>query len=369
MEQTDRTEAMTSISSKQWQFVTQENLSAKEAVQFLYSGMQTRTFRDNIKDVFGDRDAEPILTRKLYEYAQLQSSKPIQMESIHRKVRNWLNGSNYPTDRETVFQICFALELGEAQSDRLLTRLTEQGIHYRNRREMVYAYCLKHRLDYPTARNMAVILYKNHATGADSAEPMTQIMKFEFRSVQAEEDLISFMLRHQDHIGVTHNTAYAYFRRMLVLLTGEAMDGENCYSMEYIADTYLRLGVPLDKKTGNLTDIQKLVKKYWPGTRSIKAMNARSEDVTRKTLLLMYIVTGGIWDKVYDESDESYIQPKEFLEIHCKRMNRMLTECGMSRIDPRNVFDYLVLYCLRPEDELFMSDRMETLAAEIFNTP
>jgi len=47
----------------------------------------------------------------------------------------------------------------------------------------------------------------------------------------------------------------------------------------------------------------------------------------------------------------------------------MLMECGMRRIDPRNVFDYLVLYCLRPEDEMFMSDRMAQLAAELFREP
>ena len=95
-------------------------------------------------------------------------------------------------------------------------------------------------------------------------------------------------------------------------------------------------------------------------------MKSRSEDVTRKTLLLMYLVTGGVWDGEYDELDETYIESREFMEAHCIRMNKMLQECGMKPIDPRNVFDYLVLFCLRPEDEEFMSDRMAALAAEIF---
>lgn len=95
-------------------------------------------------------------------------------------------------------------------------------------------------------------------------------------------------------------------------------------------------------------------------------MKSRSEDVGRKTLLLLYLVTGGVWGQEYDELDETYIQPKEFLETHCRRMNQMLTQCGMRRIDPRNVFDYLLLYCLRPEEEMFMSERMSRLAAEIF---
>ena len=36
---------------------------------------------------------------------------------------------------------------------------------------------------------------------------------------------------------------------MLSLLTGEALEGEEQYSMEAVADTYLRMNVPLDKKT------------------------------------------------------------------------------------------------------------------------
>ena len=113
-------------------------------------------------------------------------------------------------------------------------------------------------------------------------------------------------------------------------------------------------------------EIQKIVKKYWPGARAIKAMKSRSEDVNRKTLLLLYIVTGGMSDETYNEIDEYYSGSEEFLEYHCKKMNRMLKECGMSRIDPRNIFDYLVMYCLRPEEEIFMSDRMALLMSEIF---
>ena len=70
---------------------------------------------------------------------------------------------------------------------------------------------------------------------------------------------------------------------------------------------------------------------------------------------------------LYDVTkDKKYLDAAEFLEMHCKQMNRMLRDCGMSRIDPRNMFDYLVLYCLRPEDELFMSERMEALMTELF---
>lgn len=364
MEMYDSNSQFTQISARQWDFVTQENLSSREAVDFLLNNMKLRTFRDVLRLVCGSEDQESRIVKGLSS----NTSKLLQRDSIRRKVRNWMNGKNLPTEREDVFQICFALELDQSQADRMLTMLTEQGIHYRNPREMIYAYCLRYRLGYRYACDLADQFLQKQSASDHHRDPVTQMIRQEFQSIKAEEDLFSFILRHQPHLGTHHNTAYSYFCRMLILLTGEELEGEACYSMEYVADTYLRLNVPQDKKTGNYSDIQKIVKKYWPGARSIKAMKSRSEDVSRKTLLLMYLVTGGVWEQEYDELDEPYIQPKEFLEAHCRRMNHMLAECGMCQIDPRNVFDYLVLYCLRPEDELFMSDRMAALASEIFKS-
>lgn len=365
-EKFQNTEIMTEISASQWNFITSENLTAKEAVEFLKNGMKVRTFRDNIRDIYGTNDCEKILAEGLCKSAEMYDGKIVQSDSMRKKIRNWMTGKNFPTDREEVFQICFTLDLDLEQSERMLTRLTEQGIHYRNSREIIYAYCLKYHLGYENALRMNEQMSKDKSGEKDSREPMTQVMKLGFQKISAEEDLLSFILNNKMRMGNSHNTTYAYFIKMLSLLSGEELEGEEKYSMEDIADTYLRLNVPLDKKTSGYSNVQKIVKKYWPGARVVKSMKSRSEEVNRKTLLLLYIVTGGMADEEYDESDEAYASSAEFLEFHCKKMNHMLRDCGMSRIDPRNVFDYLVLYCLRPEEDLFMSDRMAMLISEIF---
>lgn len=357
----DFSDKLTEISARQLDFVTRENLTPREAVAFLRSGMQLRTFRDILRQVCGTDALEQHLVEGLWYQDRRQNP-----DSIRRKVRNWMSGKSVPTEREDVFRICFALQLDLDRASRMLTLLTEQGIHYRNTREMIYAYCLRYRLGYGYACQLAAQMMSGKAAPDTRQEPVTHMIRQEFQQIRAEEDLYSFIIRNRSNLGTTHNTAYAYFCRMLTLLTGEGLEGEERYSMEYVADTYLRLNVPQEKSTGRYTDIQKMVKRYWPGKRSIKAMKSRSEDVSRKTLLLLYLVTGGVWDGQYDELDESYISPREFMETHCRRMNQMLIHCGMGPIDPRNVFDYLVLFCLRPEDKMFMSDRMAALAAEIF---
>lgn len=357
----DRTQMLTEVSAKQWDFVTRDDLTPREAVAFLLGGMQLRSFRDILRKVRGDDDCQQQLVRGLCAL-----NTGAQPDSIRKKVSNWMSGKTLPTEREDVFQICFALGLDQDQADRMLELLTDQGIHYRNGKEMIYAYGLRCGMTYGDTCALASQMVPQEGQHT-SRDPKTQVIRQEFRQVRRKEDLFAFILRHRQDLGTSHNTAYGYFTRMLSLLTGEDMEGEERYAMEYVAETYLRLGVPVDKKTGKWTDTQKMVKKYWPGAKSIKAMHAGSEDVTRKTLLLLYLVTGGVLDQDYDELDESYIQPREFLEVHCKRLNGMLRACGMRRIDPRSPFDYLLLYCLRPEDELFMSDRMAQLAQELFS--
>lgn len=358
-------EKMTEISAKQWDFITKENLTAREAVDFLKSDMRVRTFDDNLKEISGIEEYEKLLMDGLYK-VQSGKTEEIQLISLKKKVRNWVNGKNLPSDREEVFQICFAMGFDLEQSERLLSRLTEQGIHYRNGREAIFAYCLKYHLCYQDAVQMAEQFVDRSRMREDCREPLTHIMKEAFQKVRGEEDFFAFLMNHRMQMGGSHNTAYSYFSKMLSILSGEWLEDERKRSMEYIAENYLRMHVPLDKKISGYSNVQKIVKKYWPGARSIKAMKSRSEDVNRKTLLLLYIVTGGMFDETYTELDEEYLDAAEFLEMHCKRMNQMLRDCGMSRIDPRNIFDCLILYCLRPEDEMFMSDRMQSLIKELF---
>lgn len=362
------TEVMTEISSRQWDFITQENLSAKEAVAFLMNGIQLRTFRDNLEVFYSGNDLDKRLAEGMYQCALLYDEHPENMkrDSIRRKVRNWMKNKNLPSAREEIFQICFVLDLDEFHADHLMKRLIDQGIHYRNSREMIYAYCLKHKLGYENALKL-VSDFENQSKNTESSqEPITQIFKMQLEGIQAEEDLISFMLDHAQSLGSSRNTAYEYFCKMLSLLSGEDGPENEFFSLESIADSYLRMNMPTDKKTSSYSAIQKIIKKYWPGSRNIKAMKSRSQEVSRKVLLLLYIVTGGVWDNEYNELDEEYIDSADFLEAHCRRMNRMLTDCGMNKIDPRNAFDYLILFSLRPEDDSFMSDRMAEIVQEIF---
>lgn len=371
---------LTETSAKHWDFVIQENLTAKEAVAFMKSGMKLRTFQDNLRAFYSGDDLE----KRLVEGLCRCTGKSEQ--SVRRKVYNWMQNRNLPSDREELFCICFLLELDETASDFLLKRLTGEGIHYRNMEELIYAWCLKNSLGYEYARELMEELSANSlcaaskeirqpesaghgeenlpSVGDGQPELLTGAVKADFQKLRSHEELLQFILDRKSGLGNWHNTAYQYFDAMLGLLTKE--NGKTVYSLEKVADNYLRLNIPVDKRTSGYNCMQKLVKKHWPGSRSIKAMKSRTQDVTRKVLLLLYIVTEGVHDDSYEEMDEEGTSPEEFLEFHCRNMNRMLNECGMERIDPRGAFDFLILYSIRPEEDEFMSERMAEIVGELY---
>lgn len=354
----------TEISARQWDYLAEGDLTPKQAVAFLNSGMQLRTFSGNLRRLYPEKDLESRLIEGLLLFAR-EDGKDAKADSVRRKVQNWMMDKNVPSDREEIFRVAFALGLDEKQTDTLLLQTVEQGIHYRNEREMIYAFSLRNRQSYRTACENARIFAEQKRESQPGRDVRTQVMRLRFENLPPGEDVIGFLLRQSANLGTYHNTAYQYFRKMLDLLVG-GDEQEEAYSLEYVAEHYLRMKMPQSRKMASYSDMQKVIKKYWPGSRNIKAMQNRSEDVSRKALLLLYIITGGVWDLEYDELDEEYITPKEALEEHCRRLNEMMDECGMSRMDPRNPFDYLVLYCLKPRGDDDMSRRMERVVEELF---
>ena len=126
--------------------------------------------------------------------------------------------------------------------------------------------------------------------------------------------------------------------------------------------------MPAARNRSSYTLIQKLIKQNWPNATALKNIRNHQEDVPRKLLLLLYVVTENSLGPAdaYRELDESYITLEERVEDHWWTLNAMLADCGMAPMDTRDPFDWLILYAISaPEDE-FMSDRMEQVIASLF---
>ena len=120
---------------------------------------------------------------------------------------------------------------------------------------------------------------------------------------------------------------------------------------------------------GALTPLQKRIKRYWPNEEMLVRMRNRSEDVSRKALLLLYLVTES-FDSRPEETEYYYEDLEEdadtMLEIRWKKMDLFLNIYGMNPLDPGNPFDLLVIYSMRARGEDDVQARMDRMLEQVF---
>lgn len=375
---------MTTISEKNISFLKKAEKTPQQFADFLKEEAEFRSF-SHLLSQFCPEGLKEKLIDGLAEITGEEKN------GIGRKVRNWLNGKNLPKNRETLFQICFILKLNEDESSTVLGMILETGIHYRNPKELAYAYALRMGMTYQKAvelKEKAVMLCKPAwnlpDTGKDAFGRVpfgyTKKLQEMFHEVAAEEEFFAFLTEHGRELGVLHETAYQKFVELLDILQnpkGKGGDGEEeSFTLDQVMQEYLRMHIPTqskrDVRNQELTPLQKLVKKCWPNEGELIRMRRRQEDVSRKALLLLYLVTEAFDMESQEEYEDYFYEDLEedadtMLEIRWKRMDMFLDTYGMNHLDAGSPFDFLVLYALRAQGEDYASDRMEQMMEILFS--
>lgn len=344
-------------------------MTPEEAYAYLNEGIKLRTFPETLERYGEGKDIKKILTNKLSEY-----NPDTSRDSVAKKVRDWFNDKYEPSDRDTYFKICFALNFDEEKAQAFLRTSSDGGIHYRDMPELTYAFAFRAGMDYPEARRLYNELPSIEHIESDENVYTEAVLK-EFQGVLTREEFVNFCTRNVKKLGKMHNTAYKRFMKYIDVLeapdrniaNSADMSFESSYGAEEIVNTYLRMNVPVDVKTSGYTYIQKIIKKYWPNTASISGMKNRTIDVNRKTLILLYLVTEGVSSEEEDIDfyDEGLTEEEMFGE-HYERINIMLNDCGFSPLDPRNVFDWLIIYAIKMSNSEFMTDELQGVLDKIF---
>ena len=361
----------TEISGGNMDFLMGEEHTPRQMVEFLNSGAVFRGFDDVIKRLYPGEDLGERLT------AGMERLTGESHESTARKVRNWLNGRSVPRGRETLFQMCFALGLDEARASRLLGAADGMGIHYRDPEELVYAYALRTGRSYEEAQKLKKdaeeICRERPAERREEEPAYTRRIQEAFLRVRTDGELMDFFRENGGNLGKLHETAYRKFAELLEILrrpegerdkAGPAGEEERAYTMEEIVFHYLGMNVPEGRKLEEMTPLQKLVKKYWPNESSLVNMKNRKEDVSRKVMILLYLIIESYNEEDWEEDLEEEPEDGDTrLEIRLEKLNLFLDAYGMSLLDPGNAFDLLVLYAMRAEE---MGEQMELVLDELY---
>lgn len=359
---------LTQLSAEEYDNLLSGRMTPAMAAQYLREErIALRTFDSVLRSFYPHPNLQSRLT------AAFQMDAPdANPDSVSRKIRNWLSGQSHPTKREDIFRIAFALDLSEAQASLLLGLCTDYGIHYRNGRDVVYAWFLRTDRGYAEAKEFFETLPPVPRPDAVPDNPpshLTQNIQNEFLRVHTLEELRTCYLANLRNFGYLHLRAYTYFKRYLDQLIhpspawGHAEEPD--YSMEAVMQLYLSLRVPSGKDLSGYNLVQKLIKRNWPNTTSLKNIYNRKEDVPRKLLLLLYVITENLMDDDYTSQYNEYASIEAKMDDHWWTLNAILTDCGMPLMDPRNATDWLVLYAITATDEP-MSERMEQVIAELF---
>lgn len=357
---------LTAQAAPELEHIRRSALSEQEAFAYLNNEIKLLSFSEILLAFSGEAEAPARLIAALCSF-----SPEIKPESVAKKVKGWYADRYAPDDREELFKICFALGFDEKTTHAFLSFAGDGGFHLRDPRELVYAYAMRVGKSYFEAQSL---LQSLPPLGPEKSKPfvLTKTIASAFAGVYDDESFRAFYKAHHGSLGELHNTAYVQFSSFLEMLIKP--DGplyaqqDRDYSIQRIVEEYLRMDLPFDRRMGSYSLVQKAVKKYWPNTTNIIRMRSREEDVTRRVLLLLYLITeGGVAE---DAEDDGWLDddatPEERFEEQYWRVNSMLTDCGMARLDPRNIFDWIVLYALKTEREDAMSDRMQAVLNAIF---
>ena len=360
---------LTARAAAEYDYLRTGAMTPAMASKYLQDGrIMLRTFAETLRDQYPYPDLRLRLT------ASLQAYEPeAAPESVLRKVQNWLDGKNQPTRREDVFRIAFALDLTEAQASLLLGQCTGYGVHYRDPKDVIYVWFLRNDRGYDEARafyqSLPEVPHLAEYQESGSAH-ITRELQNVFLTVCTAEELRQSYLDHLSKFGQLHLRAYHYVEKYLRQLTdpdtGWVGAGESNYSLEKVMDQYLSLRMPSGRNRGGYSVVQKLLKRNWPNATALKNIRAHREDVPRKLLLLLYVITENVVDGEYHETDEDYLTIQERLEDHWWVLNAILIDCGMPTLDPRNATDWLVLYALTAGEEESMSERMAQVIDHLF---
>lgn len=358
---------LTLLSENEYERLGSGEMTPEMAAHYLQCGeFRLRGFDEVLRSLYPRPDLMERLT------AEFAGGPDVNGESGARTVRNWVSGRARPSRREDVFRIAFALGLSEGQTSRLLGSCTDYGLHYREGRDVVYAWFLRRGAAYAEARDFFASLppapQSDAARGVVTSH-LTQNMQSAFLQVHSKEELRACYIANLPNFGALHTRAYAYFTRYLDRLIHPipAWTGleEPDYSMEAVMRLYFSMNMPSSRSRAGYSVVQRLIKYNWPNATALKNIRSRRADVPRKLLLLLYVITENVVDDEYCETDEEYLSPRERLNDHWMALNAILTDCGMPLLDPRNATDWLVLYAVTAGDE-GMSERMESVIEHIF---
>lgn len=380
---------MTQLSKSIYNEAASGEMTVQEAIAFLEQQEKIRTLKEKLEKFYQGNNLRRTLVEGL-----MHNHPNMEKESIERRVRGWLNDSSRSVRKSDAIEICFILKLSVEEADQLVALISEEVLHWRNPDEIVFIFALKQGLDYCEAlelnSQMSKLLEKVKEDKNPPENSFTPIIRTEISALNTKEELADYLKQAVPRLGRCHNNAYKLFTEMMDILEhprfyetieqAELFDRERLTIRDILKEYFYESNVlyakrivrESKKKDSKLKEeekrvfsaIQEKVSASWPDETALSKMKSRKTDVTRKVLILLFLATDQGMDMGEDVDDEP--TEDEVFEDLYERLNDMLILCGFQTLDPRNPFDWLILYCICVQDMFDVDIRMREIFREMF---
>ena len=344
---------------------TFEDEDADVIFNYLYKEMELVSFGDYLKRYIYERAGltEPFqsVSQEVYRDIVMDSFRetytPKSMTPTTAKlsslVNNWLNQAS--VKRDTVFLLGFGLKMtADDVSDFLMRVLKEQDFDLHNPDEVIYYYCLSHRLPYQKAEEL-----KEISQSLPAAENKDREVYGGNPALDTEEQLLSYLswlkAGYEDPLS-EKSRAFGAFTELYdearEIIAGLYQSDEEekksgvIWRAEDITPSDMEKvicsGIPINQM-GNLKKMSaSILAKHFSQKRfsrqRITNILAHKFPVERFDLITLEFFV--ISQKMQD--DDPFTRYKEFLD----RIQVILKECGMGEIYIVNPYECFILMCL-----------------------
>lgn len=372
-------QSYTELSQRAYDLAVAPGMDSRQAADWLMHAAVFYTLPDRLLKFYSGtaEDMQRLLRDELYR----SHTDARERDSIRKNIHNWFTPARGIDDRTIsrpyALEICFILKLPLERADELMKAVASMGIRYRSPDEFVAAYALDNGLTYAQYTQLLAQLTAKgllELSRTEARESFTPVVAAALRKLHSVPELENYLRENRGDFSAVHNTAHAYLTDMLDVLQNE---GTGATVSELVERNLYRRFVA---RHSQLSALEKSIRSGWPDESQISRMRAREIPVSRKTLILLYLASGGglsvkappgADDDDCDEYDE-YIDdayPPEgdadFDEMRLQ-LDAMLNDCGYSPLSPRQPFDWMVLFGIATGDLFDLDERFESLLGELF---
>ncbi len=360
----------TVLSQEAYEQAVAEGMSVENAVEWMMRTDVFRTLPERLLK-FYDGTADELKACLRSGFFEAHTDKKEQ-ESIRKSLNNWLSPVKGIDDRTIsrsyALEMCFILKLPLEKADDWMRTVAGMRIHYREAQEFAAAYALKKGLSLKAYRELLEYLRAENCfelSQAPDEEAFTPTVAADVRDLDSPEDLRDYLTNNRAQFSAAHNTAYARFMSMMKVLLDEGTDTSVGELVEQ--NLYRRfLG-----KEPKLQSLAKSIRAGWPEESQISRMRSREAPVSRKVLILLFLASGGGLSMMPGDEDywaeelEDEAGDADFETLYTQ-INALLVDCGFAPLDPRQPFDWMVLFGMATGDLFDLDSRFEAVLGSLF---